>query len=243
MFKNLIIPFFFLAFTINAAAQSSKAPGILVSRVDTATVDGQLLCRGARYLPAGLADSTTIRYIATRRHNSDYGTFVVGKGGLYYPIDSNARMFVAKGIKQNEGLPKDTVARSVNKRLWNGQRMEIAMTRSGYQIHVGQKIRLGRGSNPDSTFRFVRLHSTSAIHMYSEETKKRALNSLIPGGADLAGEELTIHYIFYCKAKKKAPMAYWLVHVPKGILFQIEIQIDEAFKAGEVLAPEAFSGS
>lgn len=106
----------------------------------------------------------------------------------------------------------------------------------GTTFEVGQKIKIGKGSGENGSFRFVRLFSKRP-YRYSEESEKKALNYISPADASLTGSELTIHKIVFGQGRKKSPNEYWLIYVPSGGLFRIEVELEPALKSGELMTP------
>jgi hypothetical protein len=242
MRKHLAALIFVCGPVFSATAQQS-APGLFFSKVDSATVEGIVYRKDDRFLPSEKKDSVTIRKIVKRMVFYEVGTFVLSKGNNYYPIDSTARMFIARGYRPLDEVLVTMRRKPLKLQLNNTKQITRVKSSVGYVITPGQKVRFGKGTNADSSFRFVRYHSTSVFRLYTEETNRQAINSFNPGDRGLAGQEMVVDHIAFCKGRRKAPAEYWLVNFPDRRVFQIEIELEPAIQSGELQVPEEFKKS
>lgn len=105
---------------------------------------------------------------------------------------------------------------------------------SGFKITPEQKIKLGTGSTPDGSFKFVRINSNS-FFSYSSD-KPNDANNANAGPRSMSGHEYKVAKIDK-RGTRKTGYVYYAVLAG---LPRYEIDVDNAIAVGEIVVPSEY---
>lgn len=120
---------------------------------------------------------------------------------------------------------------------------DTVFTSVGYAIGVGQKIKLGAGSNVDGDFKFIRINSNSAFHYTSTTGDRRGANSANSAPSSIAGLQFKVVRVERRGTRNNGTTDYLIVNSLAGSLLRYEIDIERAVKFGEVELPKEYQSA
>lgn len=114
---------------------------------------------------------------------------------------------------------------------------DTLITRTGFKIYEGLKLKTGTGAMPDGDFKFVRINSASFFR-YSSTNGYNGLanqaNSFPRGNAGLQFKVVRIDK----RGSKKNGFVYYPI-LGNGLV-RYEVDIENAIAAGEIVVPDEF---
>lgn len=107
---------------------------------------------------------------------------------------------------------------------------------SGFVIKVGEKVKLGRGTMPDGTFKYIRANAAS-LFSYSGPNANSAnsANALMYSYNGLMGEVARIEN----RGNKRRGYVTYLI-LKLGLPARYEVDLDNAIQSGEIVIPDEF---
>ncbi|MBS1642105.1 MAG: SHOCT domain-containing protein [Bacteroidetes bacterium] len=113
---------------------------------------------------------------------------------------------------------------------------DTIITTTGFKVYEGVKLKLGMGSMPDGSFKFIRINQSS-LFAYNSNVNNRAnsANAAAPSHANHTVEVARTEK----RGSKKVGYTYYAI-LKMGEASRYECDIESAIAAGEVVVPNEF---
>ena len=125
-------------------------------------------------------------------------------------------------------LPSVSIPQPRIIRVKNGT--DTLYTATGFEIYVGQKLKIGPGAMPDGNFKYIR-KSNTRLFAYGSTTRRKKVNFLKRNKSGLEYKVIRIDE----RGNKKHGFVYYPI-----LASRYEVDIDNAIAAGEIVVPDQF---
>ncbi|MBS1638815.1 MAG: SHOCT domain-containing protein [Bacteroidetes bacterium] len=113
---------------------------------------------------------------------------------------------------------------------------DTIITTTGFKVYEGIKLKLGMGSMPDGSFKFIRINKSS-LFAYNSNVNNRAnaANAAAPSHANHTAEVARTDK----RGTKKVGYTYYAI-LKMGEASRYECDVESAIIAGEIIVPNEF---